>query len=172
MKKKVLISFVAVVLVIGLFTYTKRYAILISYLQSNTDAQEMIIHEMVVRAKPIIERELQLSFLEKAYTWGTGKRSEKERQVDASADVRKFVESAFKNKTLRFKDVHNLKEINNFSLKGTEIALDWNEGHKEEVLVAFNISLLKRKVESMEVNKNCSFFRELKSYIETRARKN
>ncbi|MGZ3809526.1 MAG: hypothetical protein ACXVCE_15690, partial [Bacteriovorax sp.] len=93
-RKKVVISFVAVVLLIGLLTYSKRYAILVWYLQSNEEAQEMVIHEMLVKARPLIARELQLNFLEKAYTWGTGKRSEKERQVDASADIRAFVESA------------------------------------------------------------------------------
>lgn len=172
MWKKVVIGVVAIVLVIGLLAYGKRYAILIRYLQSNREAQEMVIREMLIRAKPLIARELQLNFLEKAYVWGTGKRNEKERQVDASDDVRTFVESAFNNKTLIFKDVHKLSSIHNFSLNGAEIALEWNQGHTEEVLVAFNISLLKRKIESLKVNKHCSFFKELKSYVEIRARKN
>lgn len=172
MWKKIVIYLIAVVFLIGILAYSKRYAIIVWHLQSDKDSQEMVILEMLKRAKPMISRDLQLNILEKAYSWGTGNRNEKERQLDASDDVRTFVESAFKSQTLRFKDVHNLTSVNNFPLGGAEIALDWNSGNKEEVLVAFSISLLKRKIDSMQINENSSFFKELKSYVETKARKN
>jgi hypothetical protein len=100
----------------------------------------------------------------------TGNRSEKERQRNAPADIRAFVELGFKNGRLRFKYVHDVNSIDSFSLKGFEYALDWSRGDTEEVLVAFNISCLQRKVVKMQVNENCSFFTELKSYVETKAK--
>ncbi|MDO8303478.1 MAG: hypothetical protein Q7T18_09570, partial [Sedimentisphaerales bacterium] len=60
--------------------------------------------------------------------------------------------------------------IDDFPLGGFQFALDWNRQNTEEVLVAFNISLLERKVEKMQVNDNCTFFTELKSYVEAKAK--
>jgi hypothetical protein len=99
-------------------------------------------------------------------------RSEKTRRTDALADVRTFVELGFKNHWLRFKDVHNLSSINSFPLNGFEFALDWNRGNTEEVLAAFNISFLKRKIDKMQVNDNCSFFTELRDYVTKKAKEN
>ncbi len=132
----------------------------------------MVINEMLEEAKPIIERELQMSFVQKVYSQVAGDRNEKERQRDALADVRTFVELGFQNQRIRFKDVHNLSSINNIPLNGFEFAMNWNRGDTEEVLVAFNVSCLKKKVCNMQVNDNCSFFTELKSYVETKAREN
>jgi hypothetical protein len=109
---------------------------------------------------------------ENIYVLVSGDRNEKERRIDALKDVRTFIESGFKNHWLRFKDVHNLSSINSCPLNGFEFALDWNRGNTEEVLVAFNISFLKRKVDKMQVNDNCSFFKELKSYVKTKAKEN
>lgn len=168
--KKVVIALLAGVLVIGLLAYSKRRTIIIWYLQANTQTQEMVIIEMLENAKPIIERELKMTFPEKVFSRVTGNRSEKERQRNAPADIRAFVELGFKNDWLRFKDVHDINSIGSFPLNGFKFALDWNRGNTEEVLVAFNISCLKRKVVRMQVNDNCSFFPQLKSYVETKAK--
>lgn len=169
--KKVIV-FLSVIVVTGLVLYNKRFTILVWHLQSNKNVQELVIHEMLKRAKPIILQDVKMNFLEKAYSWGAGKRNEKERQIDASDDVRIFVESSFKNNVLRFKDVHNIAVMSNFSLHGAPIALEWYNGNKEEVLVAFDINFLKKKVSSMQINTDCSFFKKLKSYVESKARKN
>lgn len=170
--KKVVIALLAGVLAVGLFAYSMRHTIIIWHLQANNETQEMVINEMLENAKPIIERELKMTFPVKVFKRVTGDRNEKDRQIDALADVRTFIELGFKNHWLRFKDVHNLSSINSCPLNGFEFALDWNRGNTEEVLVAFNISFLKRKVCKMQVNDNCSFFKELKGYVETKAKKN
>ena len=171
--KKLVIVLIAGVLAIGLLAYlahSKRHAIIIWHLQENKQRQEMVIIEMLEQAKPIIERELKMTIPEKFYSRVTGNRSEKERQRNASADIRTFVELGFKNGWLRFKDVHEVNSIDDFSLNGFEFALDWNRENTEEVLAAFNISFLKRKVIKMQVNDDCSFFTELKSYVGTEAK--
>ena len=170
--KKVVIVIMAGVLAVGLLAYSQRHTIIIWHLQANTEKQEMVIIEMLQNAKPRIERELNMTFPEKIYSRVTGNRSQKERRTDALADVRTFIEIGFENNWLRLKDVHNLSSINGFPLNGFEFALDWNRGDTEEVLVAFNISFLKRKVDKMQVNDDCSFFPELKSYVKTKAKEN
>ena len=170
--KKILIVLMTGVLAAGLLAYSKRHTIIIWHLQENNEKQEMVIIEMLVNAKPIIARELNMTFPEKIYSRVKGDRSEKDRRVDALEDVRTFIELGFKNNWLRFKDVHDLSSINDFPLNGFEYALAWNRGDTEEVLVAFNISCLKRKVCKMQVNDNCSFFKELKGYVTTKAKEN
>jgi hypothetical protein len=170
--KKVAIVLVTGVLAAGLLAYSNRHTIIIWHLQANTETQEMVIIEMLKKAKPIIERELNMTLPENIYILVSRDRNEKDRRIDALADVRTFVELGFKNNWLRFKDVHNLSSINDFPLNGFEYALDWNRGNTEEVLVAFNISCLKRKVVKMQVNDNCSFFKELRVYVKTRAKEN
>jgi hypothetical protein len=170
--KKVVIVIMAGVLAVGLLAYSKRHTIIIWHLQKNSEIQEMVIIEMLENAKPRIERELNMTLPEKIYSLVAGDRSEKDRRIDALVDVRAFIELGFKNHWLRFKDVHNLSSINGFPLNGFEFALDWNRGDTEEVLVAFNIRFLKRKVDKMQVNDDCSFFPELKSYVGTKAREN
>jgi hypothetical protein len=168
--KKVVIVLMTGVLVIGLLAYGKRHTIIVWHLQADKDTQEMVIIEMLKNARPIIERELKMTLPEDIYIIVSRDRNEKERQTDAVADVRTFIELGFKNHWLRFKDVHNLSSINSCPLNGFEFALDWNREGTEEVLVAFNISFLKRRVDKMQVNDNCSFFKELKSYVETKAK--
>lgn len=170
--KKVVIVLMTGVLAVGLLAYSKRHTIIIWHLQANKKTQEIVINEMLESAKPRIARELNMNFSEKVLSQATGNRNEKDRRIDALADVRTFIELGFKNHWLRFKDVHNLSSINSFPLNGFEFALDWNRGNTEEVLAAFNISFLKRKVDKMQVNDNCSFFTELKAYVETKAKKN
>jgi hypothetical protein len=168
--KKVVIALLAGVLAVGLLAYIKRHTIIIWHLQADKDTQEMVIIEMLKRAKPIIERELNMTLPENIYILVSRDRNEKERRIDALTDVRTFIESGFENHWLRFKDVHDVNFINSFPCNGFEFALDWNRGDTEEVLVAFNISFLKRKVEKMQVNDNCTFFTELKSYVKTKAK--
>jgi hypothetical protein len=170
--KKVVIVLMTGVLAVGLFAYSKRHTIIIRHLQANNETQEMVINEMLENAKPIIERELKMTFPVKVFKRVVGDRNEKDRQIDALADIRTFVELGFKNHWLRFKDVHNLSSINSCPLNGFEFALNWNRGNTEEVLAAFNISFLKRKIDKIQVNDNCSFFTELKAYVETKAKKN
>jgi hypothetical protein len=170
--KKVVIVLMTGVLAAGFLAYIKRHSIIIWHLQENSEKQEMVIIEMLENAKPIIERELNMTLPEKIYSRVKGDRSEKDRRVDALEDVRTFIELGFKNNWLRFKDVHNLSSINDFPLDGFEYALAWNRGDTEEVLVAFNISFLKRKIDKMQVNDNCSFFKELKAYVTTKAKEN
>ena len=170
--KKVIIVLMAGLLAAGLLAYTKRQTIIIWHLQLNKKTQEIVITEILDRAKPIIERELKMTLPEKFFKQAVLDRNEKTRQRDALVDIRTFVELGFKNNWLRFKDVHNLSSINNFSLNGYEFALDWNRGDKEEVLAAFNISYLKRKVDIIQVNNNCSFFSELRVYVTKKAKEN
>jgi hypothetical protein len=73
---------------------------------------------------------------------------------------------------LKFKDVHNLGSVNGFDLHGFDFALGWNRGNTDEVLAAFNVNFLKRKPGKMHVNQRCSFFTELRLYIEKKAKKN
>jgi hypothetical protein len=170
--KKVLIVLIMGALAAGLLAYSKRHTIIIWHLQANNKTQEMVIIEMLERAKPIIERELKMTLPEKVFKQMALDRNEKSRQKDALTDIRTFVELGFKNHWLRFKDVHNLSSINDFPLNGFEFALDWNRGNTEEVLAAFNISFLKRKVDKMQVNDNCSFFTELRDYVTKKAKEN
>jgi hypothetical protein len=170
--KKAVIVLMTSVLAVVLLAYSIRHTIIIWHLQANTETQEMVINEMLKEAKPVIEQELKMNLPENIYIIVSRDRDEKTRQIDALADVRTFIELGFKNNWLRFKDVHALSSINSCPLNGFEFALDWNRGNTEEVLVAFNISFLKRRVDKMQVNDNCSFFKELKSYVETKAKKN
>jgi hypothetical protein len=170
--KKVVIVLMAGVLAVGLLAYSKRHTIIVWHLQANKKAQEITINEVIENAKPRIARELNMDFSEKVLSQVTLNRSEKARRIDALADVRTFVELSFKNHWLRFKDVHKLSSINGFPLDGCEFALGWNRGNKEEVLAAFNISLLKGKADKMRINDNCSFYTELREYVGTKAKKN
>jgi|GEM_PF-701748 len=169
--KIVLIVLMTGVLAAGFLAYSNRHTIIVWHLQENNEKQEMVIIEMLRQAKPIIERELNMTLPEIIYSRATGNRSEKDRRTDALEDVRTFIELGFKNNWLRFKDVHNLSSVNDFPLNGFEFALVWKGGAMEEVLVAFNISCLKGKVDKMKVNDNCGFFKELKSYVTTKAKK-
>jgi len=170
--KKGVIVLITGVLAVGLLAYSKRHTIIVWHLQANKKTQEIVINEVVENAKPRIAKELNMDFSEKVLSEVTLNRSEKARRIDALADVRTFVELGFKNHWLRFKDVHNLSSINSFPLDGFEFALEWNRGNTEEVLAAFNISLLKRKVDKMQLNDNCSFYTELRDYVGTKAKKN
>jgi hypothetical protein len=170
--KKVVIAILAGVLVIGLLAYSTRHSIIIWHLQANKQTQKMVLVQMLENAKPIIERELKMTLPQKIVSRVMGDRNEKTRQRDALDDIRTFVESGFENNGLCFKDVHKLTSINNFPLDGLEFALVWKRGDTQEVLVAFNIGFLKGEVDKMQVNEACCFFSELKSYIETKARKN
>ena len=63
--KKVVIVLMTGVLAVGLLAYSKRHTIIIWHLQENNETQEMVIIEMLKNAKPIIERELNMTFPEK-----------------------------------------------------------------------------------------------------------
>jgi hypothetical protein len=90
--KKVVIVLMTGVLAVGLLAYSKRHTIIIWHLQENNETQEMVIIEMLKKAKPIIERELNITLPENIYIIVSGDRNEKDRRIDALADVRTFVE--------------------------------------------------------------------------------
>ena len=141
-------------------------------MEGNKKIQEMVILTMLDNARPVIERELKMTLPEKILSTMAGKRNQKERQTDALTDVRTFGELSFENHWLKFKDVHNIDSLNGFDLHGFSFALEWNRGNGPEILTAFNIHFLKREVGKMQINPSCSFFTELKSYVEKRAKKN
>jgi hypothetical protein len=170
--RKVVVALMMGVVAIGSIIYWKRYEIAVWYLEGNKKAQEMLILLTLEYARPIIERDLKMTLPEKIFSTMAGKRNEKERQTDALKDVRKFGELSFENHWLKFKDVHNLGSMSGFNLHGFSFALDWNRGNTDEVLAAFNVNFLKRDIGKMQINQDCSFFTELKLYVEKKAKKN
>ena len=160
------------VVALGSLIFLMRYDMVVWYLAGNKKAQERVILQMLENARLIIARDLKMTLPEKILSTLAGKRNEKERQADALQDVRKFGELGFKNHWLKFKNVHNLGSINGFKLDGFSFALGWKRGHTDEVLAAFNVNFIKREVGQMQINHNCSFFTELKLYIEKRAKEN
>jgi len=170
--RKAVVVLMAGVVAVGSLIIWKRYEIALWYMEGNKKAQEMLILDMLDYARPIIERDLTMTLPEKVLSTLAGRRNEKEMQADALKDVRKFIELSFENHWLKFKDVHNLGSMNGFNLHGFNFALGWNRGQTDEVLAAYHVNLLKRKVGKKEINPSCSFFSELRLYVENRAKKN
>jgi hypothetical protein len=170
--RKVVVVLMAGVVAIGSLIFWQRYNITVRYLEGNKKAQERVILQIVENARPIIERELKMTLLEKIFSTIAGKKNEKERQTDALKDVRRFGELGFENHWLKFKNVHNLVSMNGFKLHGFNFALAWNRGNTDEVLIAFNVDFLKRKLGKMQMNDHCSFFTELRLYVEKKAKEN
>ena len=141
------------------------------YMEGNKKVQEMVILTMLQNARPIIEKELKMTLPEKILSSMAGKRNQKERQTDALKDVRKFGELSFENHWLKFKDVHKVDSLNGFDLRGLSFALEWNRGNAPEVLAAFNVHFLKREVGKMQINQSCSYFTELRLYVEKKAKR-
>jgi hypothetical protein len=160
------------VVIIGSLIFWKRYAVAIWYMEGNKKIQETVILTMLDNARPVIEKELKMTLPEKIFSSMAGKRNQKERQTDALKDVRTFGEVSFKNHWLKFKDVHALDSLNGFALQGFSYALEWNRGNGPEILTAFNINVLKREIGKMQINQSCSYFTELRLYVEKKAKKN
>ena len=171
-RRKVVVALMVGVIAVGSLIFWKRYEIAVWYMEGNKKAQETVILQMLENVRPIIERELKMTLPEKILSTMADKRNEKEIQTDALKDVRKFGELSFKNHWLKFKDVHNLGSMNGFNLHGFDFALDWIQGNKEEVLAAFNVNFLKRKAGKTQINDDCSFFTELRLYVEKKAKEN
>ena len=157
---------------IGSLMFWQKYKLTVWYLEGNKKVQEMVILQMLEKARPIIERNLKMTLPEKIFSTLAGKRNQEERQTDALKDVRRFAELGFENHSLKFKDVHNLDSMNGFKLHGFSFALGWNGGKTDEVLAAFNVNFLKRKPGRMQINDSCSFFAELRLYVEKKAKEN
>jgi len=170
--KKVIVALMVGVVAIGSLIYWQRYKLAVWYLEGNKIAQEMVILLMLETARPIIERDLKMTLPQKIYSTLAGKRNQKERQTDAFKDVRRFGELGFENHWLKFKDVHNSGSMNGCNLHGFHMALGWNQGNTDEVLAVFNINFLKREIGKMQINQDCSFFTELKLYVEKKAKEN
>jgi len=171
-RRKVVVALMVGVVAIGSLIFWKRYEMAIWYMEGNKRIQETVILTMLENARPIIERDLKMTLPEKILSSMAGKRNEKERQTDALKDVRKFGELGFENHRLKFIDVHHLGSMNGFDLHGFNFALGWNQGSRDEVLAAFNVNILKREVGKMQINQDCSYFTELKLYVEKKAKKN
>jgi len=170
--RKVVVVLMAGIVAIGSLIFWQRYKIAVWYMESNKKVQEMAILLMLENARPIIERELKMTLPQKILSSIAGQRNEEERQADALKDVRIFGEFCFKNHMLKFKDVHKLSSLNGFDLRGFSFALGWTPGNTDEVLAAFNINFFKRNIGKMQTNQNCSFFTELRLYIEKKANEN
>jgi hypothetical protein len=170
--RKVVVALMVGVVAIGVLIFWQRYKMTAWYLEGNKKAQETVILLMLENARPIIERDLKMTLPEKILSTMAGKRNQKERQTGALQDVRKFAELGFENHWLKFKDVHNLSSIHGFDLHGFSFALEWNRGNTNEVLTAFNINFLKREVGKMQINQDCSYFTELRLYVEKKAKEN
>jgi hypothetical protein len=170
--RKVVVALVVGGVAIGSLIFWKRYAMTIWYMEGNKKAQETVILQMLENARPIIEKELKMTLPEKLLSSMAGKRNQKERQTDALKDVRKFAALGFENHWLKFKDVHNLDSLHGFSLHGFSFALEWNRGNAPEVLAAFNVNYLKKEAGKMQINQSCSYFAELRAYIEKKAKEN
>jgi hypothetical protein len=170
--RKIVVALIAGVAAIGLLAFLSRFEIAILFMEGNKSAQEIAILLMLKNAKPIIERDLKMTIPETILSAIFGNRNEGERQTDALKDVREFAEVNFKNHRLRFRDVHALKSVNGFDLHGFDFVLGWNRGNADEVLAVFNVNYFKREISEMRINQSCSFFTDLKLYVETKAKEN
>jgi hypothetical protein len=170
--RKIVAGLIVGVAVIGLFLFWKRFDIAASYMEGNKIAREMVILQMLEYAKPVIKSEFTMTFFEKLFSALANKRNEKERQADALKDVRDFCASCFEKHQLKFMNVHNMGTLNKYNLYGFDFALTWNPGKADEVLMAFNISFLKREIGTVQLNEHCSFFTDLRLYVEKKAKEN
>jgi hypothetical protein len=168
--RKVVVGLMVGIVAVGALVFGLRYELAVWYMEGSKKTQETVILLMLENARPIIERDLQMTLPQKLLSAIAGKRSEKERQADSLKDVREFGESGFENHRLRFKNVRNMSSLNGFNLHGYSVALTWNRGETDEVLAAFNVNLLKRRISRMQINQNCGFFAELKLYVEKKSR--
>ena len=170
--RRIVVALVVGGIAIGSLIYWQRHALAIWFMEGNKKVQETVILTMLENARPIIERDLNMSLPQKLLSSMAGKRNEKERRTGALQDVRTFAEMGFETHRLKFKDVHTLSSVHDVDLHGFDYALEWNGGNGSEILTAFNINFLKRRVGKMQINRSCSYFAELKSYVEKKARKN
>jgi hypothetical protein len=170
--RRFVVALAVVIVIIGSLILWKRYAMAVWYMEGNKKIQELLILTMLDNARPVIERELKMTLPEKILSTMAGKRNQKERQTDALKDVRRFGELSFENHWLKFRDVHHLDSLKGFDLRGFGFALEWNRENTDEVLAVFNIYVLKREIGKMQINPSCSYFAELKSYVEKRAKEN
>ena len=170
--KKIVVALAVSGVAIGALVFWKRYTMAVWFMEGNKKIQEIVILTMLDNARPIIEKELKMTLPEKIFSSMAGKRNQKERQTDALKDVRAFGEVSFENHWLKFRDVHRLDSMIGFDLRGFDFALEWTRGDTDEVLAAFNINVLKREIGKMQINQSCSYFTELKAYVEKNAKKN
>ena len=170
--KIVVVALVVSVAALGSLIYLKRYEIALRIMQGNKDAQEIAILRIQERAAPVIKTEVTMTLFQKIFSAMTGRRNEKERQVDALNDIREFNELSFKNHRLYFNVAHDLDSLYGFKLHGFDFVLGWNRGNADEVLAEFDVNFLTRKLARMQINQDSSYFTDLKLYIENRAKEN
>ena len=169
---KIAIGLTAGIVLVGSLAYWRRYDLAVWYLKGNKTAQEAVILQVVEMARPIIEKEFRMDLTAKIYSAIAGLRNEKERQAGALKDVRTFCQLNFENHKLQFKDVHRLASLNGFKLQGYDLALTWNRGNADEVVMAFVVNFLKREIGRAQINENNGFFSALRLYIEKKAQEN
>ncbi len=170
--RKVVVGLIVGATAIGLLLFWKRFDIAASYMEGNKKAQEAVILQMVEYARPVIKSEITMTLFEKLFSALAGNRSQKERQADALKDVRVFCASSFEKHQLKFRNVHNMGTMNKYDLHGFDFALVWNRGTGDEVLMAFNVHFLKREIGTVQLNEDCSFFTDLRLYVEKKGKEN
>jgi len=168
-KKLGLVLIVAAAAVSSLI-FWKRFDIGAWYLNRNPPARELVILQMLRQAGPLIERDVQMSFLQKVFSALAGRRNEKERQADALKDVRAFGEMCFRNRWITFIKAPRSIPMNAGRSRRFHLALAWNREKAGEILAAFNANLLKKRFEEMKINPKCGFFTDLRLYIEKKAK--
>lgn len=163
---------ILVLLFLGGLAYSQRFRIVEWYLDGNRNAREIVIREIVRRSEPSVEKGVRMTIPQTIFSFLAGRRNEEQRERDALKDVRAFSETCFKERWLRFKDIHGQDAVGGFSTRGAEIAVEWRKGPAVEVLASFRVHILKGKATDMRVNERCSFFTELRHYVKERAKKN
>ncbi len=154
----------------GGLAYSLRYRIVEWYLDGNRRAREIVITEIVRRSEASVEKRVRMTLPQTIFSFLTGRRNEEQRERDALKDVRAFTEMCFRERRLRFRDIHDRATVGAFSTKGADIAVEWLKGETVEVLASFRVHILKGKVSDMRVNQKCPFFTELKRYVVKRAK--
>ncbi len=169
---RIAIYIVIGLLALGTLAYALRFRILEWYLDGNKWARETVIIEITARAKVVIEKDIHMTLPQSIFSFLSGRRDQDSRVRDAIKDVISFSELAFKNRWLKFTNVHGELYLNGYDLKGDVMALEWHRQGPVDVLASFKVNFLKREPKDMRVNEKSSFFAELTDYVSKRARAN
>lgn len=167
----VLVLFFVLLACAGLGYYL-RFTLVAWYLDGSRQVEATVMSEITNKAPAVIERELHMTIPQSILSFFAGKRGEEARERDALKDTEAFTELAFKNRWLRFRNVHRQTSIKGFALRGSDVALAWVRGGGEDVLAAFHVHLWKRKASGFLLNEQSGFFTDLTQYVEARAKKN
>ncbi len=159
-------------LFLGGLAYSQRFRIVEWYLDGNRNAREIVIREIVRRSQPSVEKGVHMTIPQTIFSFLAGRRNEEQRERDALRDVRTFSEMCFRERWLRFIDIHGQAAVGGFATRGADIAVEWRKGGAVEALASFRVHILKGKASDMRVNEKCTFFAELRHYVRQRAKEN